>query len=118
MDGNSGTVQALLLQEAQTEIASLRTDLYTYRRQAEDRRQAVSALTTARDQLNAQVEALEKELSRCRAQVAVFHGIDEQLAAMREANAALQREVEVGANARRILESELESERRDRQVRK
>ena len=116
MDASNVAVQALLLQEAQAEIASLRTDLYTYRRQAEDRRQAISALTTAKDQLTAQVESLEGELAKCRSQISVYQGIDEQLVAMREANATLQREVEMGMNARKILEGELSSERKDRQV--
>jgi superfamily I DNA/RNA helicase len=61
-DGNQGSVEALLLGEAQEEIASLRSELYGTRRVAEERRQANEALTRARDELTAQAGQLQERL--------------------------------------------------------
>lgn len=111
---SSSTVHSLLLQESQQEIASLRSELYSTRRQAEDRRQAVATVSAARDSLSGQVEQLERRLGECRHQLSVLQGIDVQLAAIRDANTTMQRELELGSSARKILESELASERMER----
>ena len=111
---SSSTVHSLLLQEAQQEIASLRSELYSTRRQAEDRRIAVASISATRDSLLGQVEHLERSLGECRHQLSVLQGVDVQLAAIRDANATMQRELELGASARKILESELAGERKER----
>lgn len=112
--GPSSTVQALLLQEAQQEIATLRTDLYNTRRIAEERRQALQALTNTRDQLTAQVAQLEGSLKDSTAQLQHLRGIDVQLKSLYDNHQKLQQEYELSIRARKILESELADERNQR----
>jgi len=111
---SSHTVQALLLQEAQQEIASLRTDLYNTRRLAEERRQAVVSLTSANQQLAGKVVSLESVVANCQAELEAFRGIDVQLATVRESSNKLQQELQLSIRARKILEGELSDERRQR----
>lgn len=114
--GDSSTVHALLLQEAQQEIASLRTELYNTRRTAEERRQALVQLTSRVQQLESQVQGLEGSLTQAQKELATLRGVDEQLAALRESAGKLQRELEASVSAKRILQGELADERQQRQV--
>lgn len=113
---DSASTLQLLLNEAQQEIASLRSDLYNQRRVAEERRQAVQSLTTERDGLHAHVQQLDSDLVQCRAQLNQLQGVQQQLQSLQEAHAKLQRDVDLSQQARKILQAELADERKQRQM--
>mmetsp|Transcript_2503 Transcript_2503/g.6433 ORF Transcript_2503/g.6433 Transcript_2503/m.6433 type:complete len:556 (-) Transcript_2503:205-1872(-) len=113
MDSQS-TLQ-LLLNEAQQEVASLRANLYNTRRLAEERRQAVQALTTERDGLRVRVQQLEAGYGSAQTQLAQLQSVQQQYQALQEVHSKLQRDFELSIAARKILESELADERKQRQ---
>jgi DNA repair exonuclease SbcCD ATPase subunit len=113
--GGSSTVQALLLQEAQQEISSLRTDLYAQRRVAEERRQALQAVTLERDTFKEQVHSLTAQLSELQSQLHQLRGLEVQYADLQRSSSKQQQELELSLKARRILEQELAGERRQRE---
>jgi chromosome segregation ATPase len=112
----SSTVQALLLQEAQQEISSLRTDLYSQRRVAEERRQALQAVTLERDTLREQLSQLTAQLSQAQSQLHQLRSLEAQFADLQRSSSKQQQELELCLKARRILEQELAGERRQREV--
>ncbi len=107
----SEAVHSLLLQEAQQEIATLRSDLYSTRRQAQERLQTISALNAEVERLRENVERCNGDLAQARQQLAIYEGIEVQLQAVREANAQLENSMNVAMQARKILEAELTDER-------
>ena len=109
---SSGTVQTMLLNEAQQEIAALRNDLYNTRRVAEERRQAVEALTAARDKLNASVAELEATLKGSKQELARLHSVDEALSALQQSHLEQGQQLQNFQKSRKILEGELQEERR------
>lgn len=103
---------SLLLKEAHLEISGLRKDLYNTRRLGEERRQAVDALTSSRDQLSKQVEQLTASLALHNQQQTRLTSLETQCQGMQQAMQMLQQELELSLRARKILESELHEERK------
>lgn len=108
---SSSTVTALLLQEAQSEIANLRTDLYNTRRLAEERRQALTSATTSYEAFKVQVASLTSDLGEAREAATRLGEVEEQLASVHEDVERLQREVDKGVGMRKVLQDELAEER-------
>lgn len=110
----ASSVQTLLLQEAQQEIAVLRTDLYNTRRLAEERRQSEQALQAAQASLKAQVEQLTTQLEVAQAAALRLPGAEEQARKAEQLVEQLQKDLDLSLRARRILENELVHERKDK----
>lgn len=109
-------VQALLLKEAQEEIAGLRVEMYNYRRLAEERRQALDAVSHQRDMLGQRVQQAEDEL-RAAAQVMTDNkALQQSLSECRQMCQRVQKESQLSQEARKILEAELRDERAARLV--
>ncbi|KAG2424522.1 hypothetical protein HXX76_014403 [Chlamydomonas incerta] len=104
----------LLLKEAQQEIALLRTDLFNTRRLAEERRQAVDALQSERERLAKHCEEVEGQLRAANAQLNHVPELQQRCAHLEGQLRKLQSEIETAHAARRILEQELDDERRQR----
>lgn len=104
----------LLLKEAQQEIALLRTDLFNTRRLAEERRQAVDALQSERERLAKHCEVVEGQLRSANAQLNHVPELQQRCAHLESQLRKLQSEIETAHAARRILEQELDDERRQR----
>lgn len=100
-------VSAVLLREAQQEIAALRTDLFNTRRLAEERRQQLGTLQQER-------ETLSSRLADAEGAVQLLPGVQARCAQLQGALAQLQAEHDTAVGARRILEQELSEERRQR----
>ncbi|KAG2448456.1 hypothetical protein HYH02_006348 [Chlamydomonas schloesseri] len=104
----------LLLKEAQQEIALLRTDLFNTRRLAEERRQGVDALQSERERLAKHCEEVEVQLRAANAQLNHVPELQQRCAHLEGQLRKLQSEIETAHAARRILEQELDDERRQR----
>ncbi|WIA17235.1 hypothetical protein OEZ85_014109 [Tetradesmus obliquus] len=107
-------VWQVLVQEAQQEIGNLRAELYSTRRIAEERRQALDAMTAARDQLAAVAHQLEGQAQHMHQQLLALPQLQQELQALQELNQRLQKDNQLQLQARRILESELADERTGR----
>jgi hypothetical protein len=108
----TSTVQGLLLQEAQQEIAALRNDLYNTRRIAEDRRVSNSVISTENTQLKDKLSIAESTLLHLQHKLSAYETTDRQLAAATEENRNLQQELQLSVQARRVLQDELAQERK------
>ncbi|GAX78777.1 hypothetical protein CEUSTIGMA_g6214.t1 [Chlamydomonas eustigma] len=109
---DTSTVQGLLLQEAQQEIASLRNDLYNTRRIAEDRRVSITAISTDNAQLKDKLSVSESTVLQLQQQLTVFEAIEKQLVSAKEDIHNLQQELQMSVQARRVLQEELGHERK------
>ncbi|GLC43419.1 hypothetical protein PLESTM_001471400 [Pleodorina starrii] len=109
-------VAAALLKEAQQEIALLRTDLFNTRRLAEERRQAIDALQSERERLTRHCDDVEASLRTAHAQLNHVPELQQRCAQLEAGLRKLQSELETSVAARRILQHELDDERRQRAV--
>ncbi len=104
----------MLLKEAQQEIALLRTDLFNTRRLAEERRQAVDTLQAERERLTRHCDDVEAKLRAANAQLNHIPEYQQRCAQLDAQVKRLTAELETSVAARRILQQELDDERRQR----
>lgn len=109
------SVEALLLQEAQEEIGSLRSELYSTRRVAEERRQANESLSKAKDELTALVGQLQEQLAAASSTASKAQQLELKCQHLESSTSSLQKENQLHVQARKILEAELRDERLARQ---
>ncbi|GIL85209.1 hypothetical protein Vretimale_10779 [Volvox reticuliferus] len=109
-----GEVAAALLKEAQQEIALLRTDLFNTRRLAEERRQAIDALQSERELLTRHCDDVEASLRAANSKLNHVPELQQRCSHLEAELKRLQTEIETSLAARRILQQELDDERRQR----
>ncbi|GIL55447.1 hypothetical protein Vafri_11012 [Volvox africanus] len=107
-------VAAALLKEAQQEIALLRTDLFNTRRLAEERRQAIDTLQSERERLTRHCDDVEASLRAANAQLNHVPELQQRCSHLEADLKRVQSEIETSLAARRILQQELDDERRQR----
>lgn len=104
-------VQQQLLAEAQTQIASLRNELFTARRAAEEQRQERDAAVAARQALHATVSELQAKCGALEARAALADQLQATSASLeRELNAVGHRLVAATAQVE-ALQQQLQEER-------
>lgn len=105
------TVNQMLLQEAQTQVASLRTDLHVARRVAEERKQALEGLVRANEGLKQQLAEANAHIGTLEGSAQELLAAQQQISALQSQLAAVQKDLDLSIRARKILEGELASER-------
>eukprot|EP00955_Chlamydomonas_euryale_P036965 350616-Chlamydomonas_euryale.AAC.2 len=115
-EGPSGAVASMLLQEAQAEVASLRSDLYATRRLAEERRVALADASAKVEALTGRVADLSAQLAEATAGVRRLSGVEGELAHASGEVERLAGEVAKAVAAKRVLQGELADERAAREA--